>query len=109
MNRDDAAPPVRYCPACDRALPIGVEPADCPGCAEDRRRAARRREWERARARLGPAPLARSRNLAYWSLVSAAELLEVALHYVEGAEHDAMARALAHVHAASRELERRRA
>ena len=64
MKRDDPAPPVRYCPACDRALPPDTEADNCPGCAEDRRRAARRREWERARARLGPRPLERCRDLA---------------------------------------------
>ena len=94
----------RTCPACGRALPVDVPPEACEGCVADRQRDERRRAWQELLARLEPAPLTRSRNLAYWSLVSAGELLEVALRYVDGAAHDALARALGHVHAATHAL-----
>lgn len=63
------------------------------------------RQWQKLLARLAPAPYTRSRNLAFWALTSAGELLAVAARYAEDADRESLLSAIRNVAAARQALE----
>ena len=106
MSADEMIlPPARYCPTCERALPIGANPEECAGCAHDRERERQRREREAARRRLGPAPYTRALHRARWGVLALLEDLEAAIeHAPTDADAERLRRALAHAGRARAEL-----